>query len=304
MVSPLTRLRGWFVLGLLLSPEPGLAQETTALLGGGGLDWTVWEDGSIADKRGLLEELSVCVEVEGMVDGHHFLDFSGDGVVDLIYSGPDIACDHPVARGERTALLQAKGGEFSEVFVSSGAIVGMWREAPWQPVSLVVRTESCCGDVFVHYSYLYPVQRRGSLGYQEYNHIVFVVDMPLPETVYDAPRPFVIRQGPYNLRATPGIDDDYEWPYSRPFDRTGNVLAAYRYGATGIALGERQSPDGETWWFVLMDVASRPLGIRGYQGAWESAPPRQQLVGWMSPDFLRESIRLPATLDTTRYWRR
>jgi hypothetical protein len=27
-------------------------------------------------------------------------------------------------------------------------------------------------------------------------------------------------------------------------------------------------------------------------------------VGWMSPDFLRESIRLPATLDTTRYWRR
>jgi hypothetical protein len=289
----------------VLVPPPAVsAQDIAALLEADPLQWSGWEIELGATKRDLLERLGVCVDLPGMVEDHHFLDFNGDGVVDLIYSGEDVACDYPSTGGKRTALFLARDGELSEIFINNGEIVGMWREAPWQPVSFLVRWEMCCGDVFIHYEYFYPVSRRGSLKYEGYSQMVSVVDMPLPVVLYEAPKPFVVERGPYSLRVTPGIDDDFRWPYSRPHDPTGNLLATYRTLATGIALGESQGLEGRTWWFVLMDAASRPLGIRGYQGGWESAPPGRSYLGWMSSEALEEITRSPRSLDTYRYWRR
>ena len=297
-------LRVASALLLLASPSAVSGQNIASLLEVETLDWSAWETISPDAKRDLLESLGVCVDLPGMVEDHHFLDFSGDGVVDLIYSGEDVACDYPSTGEKRTAFFLARDGELSEIFINNGEIVGMWRQAPWQPVSFLLRWEMCCGDVFVHYVYFYPVSRRGSLKYEGYTHIVSVVDMPLPELLHATPKPFVVERGPHNLRVTPGVDDEFRWPYSRPHDPRGNLLTRYRTGATGIALGEGQGPDGQTWWFVLMDAASRPLGIRGYQGGWESAPPGRSYLGWMSSEGLDELTRAPRSLDTQRYWRR
>ena len=48
-----------------------------------------------------------------------------------------------------------------------------------------------------------------------------------------------------------------------PNDPTGNLLATYRTDAKGMALGESVGPDGQTWWFVLMDVGSKTAGVVG-----------------------------------------
>ncbi|KPK82096.1 MAG: hypothetical protein AMS25_03770 [Gemmatimonas sp. SM23_52] len=297
-------LRVVSALLILAPPSAASGQSIASLLGPRSFDWHAWETHSEATKRDVLERLGICVDLPGMVEDHHFLDFSGDGIVDLIYSGEDVACDYPGTGEKRTALFLARDGELSEIFINNGEIVDMWREAPWQPVSFLVRWEMCCGDVFIHYEYFYPVSRRGSLSYEGYSQITSVVDMPLPVVLYEAPKPFVVEQGPCSLRVTPGVDDDFRWPYSRPHDPTGNLLARYRTGAIGIALGESPGPNGRTWWFVLMDASSRPLGIRGFQGGWESAPPGRGYLGWMDSDALGEVVRAPRSLDTYRYWRR
>lgn len=288
----------------LLLPGAASGQGVTSLLEADSLDWSRWETASPEAKRGLLERLGICVDQLGMVENHHLMDFSGDGVDDLIYSGADVACDYPSASGKRTAFFLARYGKYSEIFIHNGELVGMWRAAPWQPVSFLTRAEECCGGAFVHYNYFYPVYRRSSLGYEGYSHIVGVVGMPTPGVRFEAPRPFVVQQGPYSLRVTPGIDDGFRWPYSRLFDPTGNLLAKYRRGSTGIALGEAEGPDGSTWWFVLMDASSRPLGIRGFQGEWGSSPVRRSYLGWMDSAGLEEVSWPARSLDSDRYWRR
>ncbi|NIW35221.1 MAG: hypothetical protein GWN32_01150 [Gemmatimonadetes bacterium] len=284
-------------------PTAAPAQHIASLLEAGPVDWSAWETTSRETRRELLEGFGICVDQPGMVESHHVFDFSGDGIDDLIYSGDDVTCDGPGSSAKRTALFQALYGEFSEIFVHNGVIVDLWRAAPWQPVSFLIRAEDCCGSVFVHYYYFYPAEGRRDLRYDSYNHMVAVVDMPAPEIEYSRPRPFSVRRGPYSLRVTPGDDPDFVWPYARPHDPTGNLLATYRSGAAGIALGEAEGPDGRRWWFVLMDPSSRPLGIRGFQGAWESSPPGRGYLGWMSPDGLLEIDWWPRGLDTERYWR-
>ena len=167
-----------------------------------------------------------------------------------------------------------------------------------------MRGEECCGGVYVHYNYFYPVERGGSLKFESYRQVVAVVDMPTPATPFDSPRPFIVPQGPCSLRVTPGVDDAFAWPYSRPHDPTGNLLATYRTDAKGVALGEATLPDGSVWWFVLMDGSSRPFGFRGFQGAWERSPIGRSYLGWMRADGLREVDWLPRSIDGDRYWRR
>jgi hypothetical protein len=283
---------------------PVFGQDVASPLEAGPVDWPAWETTSTETKRELLDRFGICVDQPGMVDSHHVFDFSGDGVDDLIYSGDDTTCDGPGGSAKRTALFQSLYGEFSEIFIHNGELVEIWRAAPWQPISFLIRAEECCGGAFVHYYYFYPAESVRGLRYESYSHVVATVDMPTPQVDYDRPRPFIVRRGPYSLRVTPGVDPEFVWPYARPHDPTGNLLATYRTDAAGIALGEAESPDGRTWWFVLMDPASRPLGIRGFQGAWESSPPDRGYMGWMSPDGLREVDWWPRQLDTQRYWRR
>jgi hypothetical protein len=204
----------------------------------------------------------------------------------------------------RTAFFLSELGHYDEIFINNGELVAMWRAAPWQPVSFLIRAEECCGSVFVHYNYFYPMERGGQLRFEGYGHIVAVVDMPTPETWYAAPRPFIVRQGPYDLRATPGVDDTFAWPYSRPHDPTGNLLAIYRTDAKGIALGESVGPEGQTWWFVLMGVSSRPSAIRGFQGQWERSPIRRGYLGWFDPSGLRKVDWHSRSIDLDRYWKR
>lgn len=285
-------------------PVAAGGQDISSLLNAEPLDWSSWEATDGQTKLELLKQLGICIDQPGMVESHHLVDFSGDGQLDMIYSGDDVACDYPATGGLRTAFFLSELGHFSEIFVNNGELIGMWRANVWQPVSFLVRAEECCGSVFIHYNYFYPLERGDRLRYETYGHIVAVVDMPLPDSLYDAPRPFVVRQGPYDLRATPGVDDAFAWPYSRPHDPTGNLLATYRRDAKGIALGESVGPDGLTWWFVLMDVSSRPTVIRGFQGQWERSPIGRGYLGWMNPDGLREVDWLPRSLDAGRYWRR
>ena len=303
LVNWSTRLLIWST-GLLVYSSTGFTQDIVSLLNSEPIDWSTWETQSLEGKRALLERLDICIDQPGMLEDHHLIDFSGDGVLDLIYSGDDVACDYPGTGGKRTAFFLAELGHFSEIFIHNGELVGMWRPGPWQPVSFLVRSEECCGSVFIHYNYFYPVERSGQLKYATYGKIVSVVDMQTPDVPYDAPRPFIVRQGPYDLRVTPGLDEYFAWPYSRAHDPTGNLLANYRTDAKGIALGETVGPDGEVWWFVLMDVSSRPYGVRGFQGAWERSPIRRGYLGWMNAAGLREVDWSPRSIDLDRYWRR
>jgi hypothetical protein len=279
-------------------------QDITTLLDPEPIDWSVWETAPQETKRALLERLNICVDQPDMLGSHHLVDFSGDGVLDLIYSGDDVACDYPSTGSKRTAFFLAELGHFSEIFIHNGELEGMWRGGPWQPVSFLVRGEECCGSVYVHYNYFYPVERGGSLKFESYHQIVAVVDMPTPDAPFEAPRPFIVPLGPYSLRVTHGVDGTFVWPYSRPHDPTGNLLATYRTDAKGIALGEATAADGSVWWFVLMDGSSRPYGFRGFQGEWERSPVGRSYLGWMLANGLREVDWLPRSIDSDRYWRR
>ncbi len=242
--------------------------------------WAEWEMEIPGDKDTMLSELGLC----GDPAEYHFVDFSGDGVIDLIYSGGMIsmarmggACTG-VAEGTQTVLFENRGGTLTRIFREDGHIVWMTRPAPWAPISqIVLRFDGCCGDLYSHLMF-YGLSDADSVRFTAYDHITLQNYMQPPAETLEPPQAFVIAQERYNLRASPEVLDFADNPEE--------FVGEFGRGARGVALGARADTTGRTWWFVVMDPASTPNGRQ---------PANQgRLAGWMSARFLERVDPTPA----------
>lgn len=287
----------------LASAQQSWGQDVVTLLERNELDWSAWEV-DVGDKRALLGRLlGDCPNLGsrsslGPVEGNfHFVDFSGDGVADLVYSGEIWYCDEGYFEGMMTRLYQTRRGKLTQVASSIGHITGAWRPGPWEPITFLVRENGCCGSQHEVYHFLHPNRTAdGSMTYTAGNYVYSQGYVELPEVRFDMPRPFSVRQDEYNLRASPKI----------PENADNNILAVYGMNATGLALGEAPGPEGRVWWFVVIDAAYRPLRVwdsyETYAGQVGRPGTGGRYVGWMSSRYLYPLPQIPDTLASPEDW--
>jgi hypothetical protein len=284
------------ILGLFILSSPASAQTLGGLLNGDSLDWALWEAVVEPEKEVLIQTLGLCAERYGedWTRYYHFVEVSGDGHVDLIYSGPDFGCDEVASEGSKTIIYQNRNGNLVRVFTNDGVVVSLSRTLPWDPVGMVLRYDGCCGDPFYELDFFKSRFAGELIAFELSDAIQVRRDTPLPEEYYSVPRRFRVTQESYNLRITPSIDDDYRPLFAGP-DRRGNVLAEYTVGATGIAFGEKTDETGRVWWFVTMNRTSKPTAIADELGA--SLTRRVNRAGWISSRYLEVVGASPATIQ-------
>jgi hypothetical protein len=218
----------------------------------------------------------------------HFVDFSGDGVDDVVYSGPWYERNENgfnALEGTRFKLFQVIGGRAVLVAAYPGAMQRFFRGAAGQPASLRAVVHGCCADPQWSMDYLAPERAGDTVRYQPYLRVAGREGIVMPTGFMERPRRFTVSNDRYLLRESPAIDppmedgaDWYRW------EGRGNALAEYAAGARGIALAEQTDATGRVWWFVRMDGRTGP---RDAQFApLQDDPVRMDRLGWMSSRFV------------------
>ena len=255
--------------------------------------WADWETRPPADRFARLRELGITPirddTVTGPVeDGYdpageraedfHFVDFSGDGVADVIYQGAYFQLhEGRLSTSEAThiKLYQVIGGRAVQVAEHHGSLERIWKGRPGEPASLLVEHGEHCMDDEWSLAFLRPVRTRGRVGYEPYRYVVGTAEIYLPKRYTGSPRRFTVSRDGYLLRSKPEIDTA----------SYGNQIAVYPRGARGTAHAERRDASGRVWWFVKMDGRTPPTRGRPEEEDPSSPIPTDR-IGWMSSRFL------------------
>lgn len=272
------------------------------------LRWAQWEGQRPADPEGRLRELGIQpIRADSIVefdpaDGYdpngesarnfHFVDFSGDGVADVIYDGAwfmrNGEGEFGAGEGSRLKMYQVMDGRAVMVMEHHASIQRVWKGRPGEPVSFRTLHHGCCADPEWSIEYHRPVRRGDTVRFEAHYRVMGREGIVMPATFMDRPRQFTVGNDRYLLRESPGIDpatadgeDWYRW------EGHGNALAEYGRGARGTAIAERTDSTGRVWWFVRMEGGTPP---RDAQTSAPHDPAGREMpvdrLGWMSSRFL------------------
>ena len=275
-----------------------------------GLRWAEWETRPRGDHAARLHALGIrplrsdstgarepfdTTEMAGYdpygerAGDYHFMDFTGDGVDDVIYSGAWYERNENgfgALEGTRIKLYQVMDGRAVQVLSYPGAVQRIFRGARGQPISFRVVTHGCCADPQWSADYFAPTRAADTVKYAPYRRVMGREGIVMPARYMDRQRPFTVSNDRYLLRESPGIDpktadgeDWYRW------EGHGNALAEYGRGARGIALAEQTDSTGRVWWFVRMDGGTPPISAQLTPAPDDPLPTDR--LGWMSSRFLR-----------------
>jgi len=263
------------------------------------LRWAEWEVNPPADRAARLRELGITPirrdSVTGpVVDGYdpdgeraedfHFVDFSGDGVADVIYDGAWFTLregDLGALEGTHIKLYHVIGGRAVPVTEHHGSVQRIWKGRAGEPLSFRTMHHGCCADPQWSLSFFRPLRRGDTVSYEPYRNVMGREDLEIPKQFMASPQRFTVNQDGYLLRSTPRIAGSAAgWPN----DTGGNAMAAYGRGARGTAVAERRDTTGRVWWFVRMDGRTPPRDAQFVDDP-NSRTPTDRL-GWMSSRFL------------------
>lgn len=291
--------------------EPGMpdAGDPRLFLSLDSLRWAQWETRRPADPEARLRELGIQpIRADSVMefdpaDGYdpngervrdfHFVDFSGDGVEDVIYDGAWFMRNDEgqfgAGEGSRLKMYQVMGGRAVLVMEHHASIQRVWKGRPDEPVSFRTLHHGCCADPEWSVEYHRPVRRGDTVRFEARHRVMGREGLVIPTTFMGRPRRFTVGNDRYLLRDAPGIDtetadgdDWYRW------EGRGNALAEYGRGARGTAIAEQTDSTGRVWWFVRMDGGTPP---REAQTAAPYDPAGREMsvdrLGWMSSRFLQ-----------------
>ncbi|HEU4452637.1 MAG TPA: hypothetical protein VFR81_06230 [Longimicrobium sp.] len=250
------------------------------------MKWGGWEK-AVGDKEGELRRLGVRIVrgegVEQRLEHFHFVDFSGDGVADVIYAGPAIGRSDSgevwAREGDLLLMWQVTDGRAVQVFEHYGTLQRIWGRTSHMPSLLRVIQYGCCAETSNFIEYLDP-EPGARVRYAPRARILHSTHHPAVRSPFRHPRPFTVNADRYTLRFTPEISSapGFDW------EGRGNASADYGRGARGVALAEARDATGRVWWYVLMDGDTPPLAAAYVEEPGSPVP--LDRLGWMSSRFL------------------
>lgn len=221
----------------------------------------------------------------------HFVDFSGDGVDDVVYDGlvfmQNDAGEVGSGEGTHFKLFQVMDGRTVEVMEHYGSIQRVWKGRPGEPISFRTVLYGCCGEVQWGIDYFRPAVRGDTVRFEPYHHVLGREEMRMPTRFLPASKRFTVNNDGYALRASPDIRDAAQGSDGFPaWEGHGNVVAEYGKGARGTAIAEETDSTGRVWWFVRMDGATPPTAAQVDAPYVGDRPVPADRVGWMSSRFV------------------
>jgi hypothetical protein len=243
------------------------------------------------DALGRLQRYHFCLDQDLGVGPlrrfYHLVDVDGDGVNEVIFSGPNFGLQrcYP-AEGDQTVLFSQEGDSLHEIFRDESLLLEYQPPAAGRGAQLTLRRRGCCGWFVTSWAFV-TIAGSGKTSRARASEVIETTWMTLdnlPTRWFDKPRAFVVDADRHDLRFQPAIDDTSSTPLNQVVDRPGNVVAEFGRGARGMAYGEHTEPSGRVWWLVLMEpaharwVASEPARLD-----W----PAPKRLGWMSSRSLR-----------------
>jgi hypothetical protein len=269
------------------------------------LRWSEVEAQPPADREARLRELGIRpIRADSVVefdpqygydpngeraDHFHFVDFSGDGVADVIYDGPWFIRNENgfgAVEGTHVKLYQVIGGRAVQVMDEHGSIQRIWKARPGEPVTLRMVHYGCCSDPAWRIRYFRPARNGDMVRFQEHRGVLGRAEMEIPTRFLDAPKRFTVDSDRYLLRAEPRIQDRQQGEFAKwtDWEGHGNAMAEYGRGARGTAIAERTDSTGRVWWFVRMDGRTPPRDAQVEEDP--EHPVTLDRLGWMSSRFV------------------
>lgn len=212
-----------------LAPSPRTAARETAdppdfadprlFLSLDSLRWAEWETDAPADREARLRALGirpVRADSTGEFDraegddptgeraiDFHFVDFSGDGVVDVIYNGPWYVRTEDgfgAMEGTHLKLWQVTGGRAVQVMDHHGSVQRIWKGAAGQPISFRTVHYGCCSDPMWEIEYFRPVRAGDTVRFERRLGVMGRAELEIPTEFMPAPRRFSVANDGYLLR--------------------------------------------------------------------------------------------------------
>ncbi|HEX2080773.1 MAG TPA: hypothetical protein VHG08_23915 [Longimicrobium sp.] len=228
--------------------------------------WSDWEMPGPRPDSAALDRLGICPHVAAQAASFHWMDADGDGLADLVFSGPVAWCT-PDPEGTSTAVYLNRGGVLVLALQAEGAVAAVWRALPAHPVSLLLGHSHGEGLSESRYAWYTPHFDGDSLVFRRAGELAAAPGTRTPEGMLAHPRPFIVPPGagPSPVRLTPDAADSM------------NVIVTFAGGSRGVALAEWTDAAGREWWFVRMHPsghatadADDPYHLRG-----------AGILGWM-----------------------
>jgi hypothetical protein len=270
------------LIAALAVASPAPAQTQLTALAGTRVDWSRWER-TVADsvKAALMTRLDTQatrmarfgarlrshLDGAGELDLVHLVDFTGDGIDDVIVEGQ-------AGESEILLMYQDLDGAYVRSLVASGRLAAIHRRLPWLPVTLTVFRHGCCDDVrdFV-VDYAWDL-RGDTLSYAPVNRLLSFKGTKIPAASQGLTA-FRVGASGCDLRTSPERDDAPRAWSSDPLP--GNRVAHYAEGSRGAIVTSQVDAAGDEWWFVVFKAGEPP--------AWElygeHRRVRADLIGWV-----------------------
>ena len=210
------------------------------------------------------------LEDKKTISNFHCYDFSGDGMMDLIYYGP------AGAESFITIFFENQGNTFKDCLSFYGKPITIFKPVNNYPAIIKMYEYGCCEDSVCSLQLFIPKKTDSILKYQLTRKLNFIEGTYLPcqETIS---KKFIVTNEEYNLRTEPFI----------PSDSTNNIIATFSKGTKGIAFAERVDPTGRKWWYVNISSKSNNLIKTTINAGLNNNAPFE-FVGWISSRYLKE----------------
>ena len=239
--------------------------------------------------KNLPEDLEYYTQVQmfsiaDLEDGLHILDFNGDGLDDIIFTG------WSGFEGNAVMIFINTGHSFTKIFTE------------YQNIHKIVFLDGKIHKIHIQeggfsedctvakkiYSIDYSTELP-TFNLVSQMQFVDYLSQEYPSNYFDKPIKFAVLNDKYNLRYSPVIDNtEGDGFCGEP--RTGNILGKIKAGSIGYALAEKEDSTGRIWWFAALHPNSEIEESVYYDFSYYAGFSRSNSykLGWISSRFVKE----------------
>jgi len=210
---------------------------------------------------------------------YHFLDFTGD-------HEPDLICVVSLWSSSGTSWFRNTDTGLVKLWNAVGTAHDMQQSPGDSSLRFYVLDSPGGDDGRFFLDEIKCASCNGLIQFRLVDEFLWDMNTPMPKAFWDTSVAFRVANEGYMLRLAPKIDNRGYQDIWGPV--TGNILAVYPKGSTGVAFGEETDASGRRWWFVSMSNTRAPVHTR-YMTEGHNGKCPQHLVGWMSSRYLELS---------------